>query len=175
MTKDLKYLIAYVAPFSAYLAVLLRGPWSFSTLIVAFLLIPLGEQLLGASSKNLSKLEESKKAGSIFFDLLLYLNLPILYGLVFFFLKTITTTALLPYEFIGLTLSTAIVVGTIGINVAHELGHRRNKLEQWMSKLLLTTALYTHFFIEHNRGHHVWVATTKDPASAHKGQSLYHF
>jgi len=44
-----------------------------------------------------------------------------------------------------------------------------------MAKALLLTALYTHFFIEHNRGHHKHVATDKDPASARFGESIYAF
>ena len=32
-----------------------------------------------------------------------------------------------------------------------------------------------HFFIEHNRGHHLKVATHEDPASARKGEWLYLF
>ncbi|RMH19763.1 MAG: alkane 1-monooxygenase, partial [Gammaproteobacteria bacterium] len=175
MLRDLKYLIAYIAPLSTLIAILWQGAWSYSTVVVAFVLIPIGEQLLGGSPKNLTPEEEKKKARTFFFDLLLYLNLPILYGLVFLFLKTVTTASLQTWEVVGLTLSTSIIVGTIGINVAHELGHRRKKFEQWLSKLMLTTALYTHFFIEHNRGHHVWVATDKDPASAPAGESLYHF
>ena len=175
MIKDLKYLIAYLAPLSALLAILWQGWWSYATVIVAFVLIPLGEQLLGGSPKNMTPEEEENKAKSLFFDLLLYLNLPILYGIVFLYLKTVSSTPLQTYELLGLTLSTSIIVGSIGINVAHELGHRRKKFEQWLSKLMLTTALYTHFFIEHNRGHHVWVATPQDPASAQEGESLYHF
>lgn len=175
MLRDLKYLIAYIAPLSAFLAIHWKGGWSFATVVIAFVIIPIAEQLLGSSPKNLTPEEEAKKSESFFFDLLLYLNLPILYGIVFLFLQTVTTENLQIHEVIGLTLSTSVIVGTIGINVAHELGHRRKKFEQWLSKLMLTTALYTHFFIEHNRGHHVWVATPKDPASASMGESLYRF
>src|SRR5690348_17645818 len=34
---------------------------------------------------------------------------------------------------------------------------------------------YGHFFIEHNRGHHVKVATPEDPASARLGENFYAF
>jgi alkane 1-monooxygenase len=37
------------------------------------------------------------------------------------------------------------------------------------------TVSYMHFFIEHNKGHHVWVATPKDPATSRKGESFYRF
>ncbi|HAD11787.1 MAG TPA: alkane 1-monooxygenase, partial [Saprospirales bacterium] len=41
-------------------------------------------------------------------------------------------------------------VGANGINVAHELGHRSQRSEQWLAQLMLLPALYQHFFIEHN-------------------------
>ena len=68
-----------------------------------------------------------------------------------------------------------ILCGTFGINVAHELGHRKSVFEQFLAKLLLLTSLYTHFFIEHNKGHHAHVATDEDPSSAVLGQSIYSF
>lgn len=40
---------------------------------------------------------------------------------------------------------------------------------------MLLSSLYMHFFIEHNRGHHSWVATERDPASSRKGEVLYTF
>ncbi len=60
-------------------------------------------------------------------------------------------------------------------NAAHELGHRNTWYEQLMSKMLLATSLYLHFFIEHNRGHHKNVSTDEDPASSRYGETLYAF
>ena len=68
-----------------------------------------------------------------------------------------------------------ILVGGFGINIGHELGHRNKAFEQNLSKLLLLPALYQHFFIEHNRGHHKNVATDLDPASSRYGENLYAF
>jgi alkane 1-monooxygenase len=66
-------------------------------------------------------------------------------------------------------------LGACGINVAHELGHRKSKFYQFCAKLLLLPNHYLHFFIEHNRGHHKNIATDKDPASAKLNESLYQF
>ena len=63
----------------------------------------------------------------------------------------------------------------IAINTAHELGHKRASLERWLSRVALAQSGYGHFFIEHNRGHHVRVATPEDPASARLGESFYAF
>jgi alkane 1-monooxygenase len=65
--------------------------------------------------------------------------------------------------------------GVLGINVAHELGHRTNRRDQFLAWSLLATSLYMHFFVEHNYGHHRNVGTPDDPSSARPGESLYRF
>ncbi|MBS45971.1 MAG: alkane 1-monooxygenase [Nocardioides sp.] len=75
---------------------------------------------------------------------------------------------------IGLALSIGCI-GGIGINTAHELGHKREANERWLSKIALAQSFYGHFYIEHNRGHHVRVATPEDPASSRLGESFYAF
>ncbi|ULE35438.1 alkane 1-monooxygenase [Mycobacterium sp. IDR2000157661] len=75
---------------------------------------------------------------------------------------------------IGLALSVG-VLGGVGINTAHELGHKKDALERWLSKITLAQTCYGHFYIEHNRGHHVRVATPEDPASARFGESFWEF
>jgi alkane 1-monooxygenase len=75
---------------------------------------------------------------------------------------------------IGLAVSIGCI-GGIGINTAHELGHKRESHERWLSKIALAQSFYGHFYIEHNRGHHVRVATPEDPASSRLGENFYQF
>jgi alkane 1-monooxygenase len=75
---------------------------------------------------------------------------------------------------LGVALSVG-VLGGVGINTAHELGHKKDAVERWLSKITLAQSCYGHFYIEHNRGHHVRVATPEDPASARMGESLWAF
>ncbi|MGA9871868.1 MAG: alkane 1-monooxygenase [Rhodococcus sp. (in: high G+C Gram-positive bacteria)] len=75
---------------------------------------------------------------------------------------------------IGLAISVG-VMGGVGINTAHEMGHKKDSLERWLSKMTLAQTFYGHFYIEHNRGHHVRVATPEDPASAKFGESFWRF
>lgn len=75
---------------------------------------------------------------------------------------------------IGVALSVG-TMGGIGINTAHELGHKKDKLERWLSKITLAQTFYGHFYIEHNRGHHVRVATPEDPASSRFGETFWGF
>jgi alkane 1-monooxygenase len=77
-------------------------------------------------------------------------------------------------EKLGLAISIGCI-GGIGINTAHELGHKKESHERWLSKIALAQSFYGHFYIEHNRGHHVRVATPEDPASSRVGESFYQF
>ncbi|GCD90112.1 fatty acid desaturase [Nocardioides sp. LS1] len=75
---------------------------------------------------------------------------------------------------LGLAISIGCI-GGIGINTAHELGHKKEANERWLSKIALAQSFYGHFYIEHNRGHHVRVATPEDPASSRFGENFYQF
>ncbi len=75
---------------------------------------------------------------------------------------------------IGIAMSIG-AIGGIGINTAHELGHKKESHERWLSKIALAQSFYGHFYIEHNRGHHVRVATPEDPASSRLGENFYQF
>ncbi len=75
---------------------------------------------------------------------------------------------------IGLVLSVGML-GGVGINTAHEMGHKKDSLERWLSKITLAQTCYGHFYIEHNRGHHVRVATPEDPASSRFGETFWEF
>ncbi len=75
---------------------------------------------------------------------------------------------------IGLALSVG-VLGAVGMNAGHEMGHKKESLERWFAKITLAQSCYGHFYIEHNRGHHVRVATPEDPASGRFGETLWEF
>lgn len=173
--KDFKYLLAYILPLSAVPALVWQGAWSWSTVVLAFGIIPALELWLPRSTYNHPEAREARRNRQAFFNILLYLNFPLLFLIYFGYLHTLYTQVLSTGEWLGLTLGTGIVVGAVGINVAHELGHRSTAFEQGLSKAMLLTALYQHFFIEHNRGHHKNVATDLDPASARLGEPLFIF
>ena len=173
--KDLKYLLAYSIPLTAFIAIYLKGYFVFLTPFYAFGIIPLLELLLPQDPTNLSEEERDNKSKRPFFDWMLYFNIIIVYSTIIYTLIDITNHTYKFYELIGLVLSVGIVLGSNGINVAHELGHRQNKKEQFMAKLLLLPSLYMHFFIEHNFGHHLHAATKEDPATARYNQTVYSF
>ena len=174
-TTSLKYLWSYIIPVTLVLVLFLRGIFSFSGVLVAFFAIPILETILQGTEKNMSETEESAALKNKIYDLVLYSNLPILWGMIVWYFYVLTYIPLQNYEFWGISISMGIFLGAMGINVAHELGHRDKAYERFMAKLLLLPNLYMHFIIEHNRGHHVNIATKEDPASARYNEILYFF
>lgn len=175
MIRDLKYLLAYIIPLSGYASIYLGGWGTFLSVFIGFGLIPLIEELIKGSEANLTKQEEDNKLVNRLFDILLYLNVPLIYGLVVYYFLTISGGHPMTHELIGMTLSVGLILGTTGINVAHELGHRATSFERFLSKALLLPCLYIHFIIEHNYGHHKNVATDEDPASSRLNETVYAF
>ena len=173
--KDLKYLASLSIPVVAFIGLSLKGIYSFLTPVYAFILIPILELILSEDAANLREEEASEKAISPIFDWLLYINVPIVFGLLGYALLEITQSSLATYEIIGFVFSTGIVLGVNGINVGHELGHRQASKERFLGKILLLPSLYMHFYIEHNFGHHLHAATKEDPATARYNQSVYSF
>lgn len=173
--RDLKYLAAFIIPSLAFFGILLNGYWVWATPIFTFICTPILELLLPIDTRNLKPEHAETQLKKKVFDWLLYLNLPIVYGLLFLSLFIVTTQTLETYEFIGLAFTLGIVLGTNGINVGHELGHRQSTNERFIGKALLLPSMYMHFYIEHNHGHHLHAATPEDPATARFNQSVYSF
>ncbi|MEO1030800.1 MAG: alkane 1-monooxygenase [Bacteroidota bacterium] len=173
--KDLKYLAAFSIPIVAFLGLYLKGYWVWATPIFAFVCIPILELIFPVDTRNLEPEEADSKLKRKVFDWLLYLNLPIVFGLVIYALFIVTTESLATYEFVGFIFSIGIVLGVNGINVGHELGHRQTTNERFIGKALLLPSFYMHFYIEHNYGHHLHAATPEDPATARYNQSVYSF
>lgn len=173
--KDLKYLFAYTVPLAAYCSFQASGIWTFSLVFYAFLVIPLLDVIAGESTENLPDEDVSYKKNKWVFDLMLYLNLPLVFGLLFFAFYKVYTCDYSTLEYVGLSLSAGIFLATNGINVAHELGHRKPYIDRFISKCLYMPCLYMHFYIEHNFGHHLNVATPEDGATARYNQTVYGF
>jgi len=173
--KDIKYLFAYTVPLSVWASFASTGIWTYTTVFYAFLVIPILDVITGETTDNLEDDDASYKKTRWIFDAMLYLNVPIVFGILAYALHTVQTGSHETYEMVGLALSGGILLATNGINVAHELGHRKPLAERLMSKLLYMPCLYMHFFIEHNYGHHLRVATPEDGATARYNQTVYGF
>jgi len=171
----MKYLLAYSLPLIAFIGIYFGGFWTYSGVVFGFGILPVLELILPTDEKNYTEAEIENKLKNHFFDVLLYLNIFIVYGMLFFVLHKVSTEHLSLSEIIGTVLSLGVVLGANGINVAHELGHREKLYERIIGKLLLIPSHYIHFFIEHNHGHHLNVSTPEDPSTAKYNQTLYAF
>jgi len=173
--RDLKYLAAFTIPLVALLSIWAKEMWSFATPVYAFVILPVLELIFPIDTYNLQANDTENKLKNKLFDRLLYLNLPIVLGVLVFGLVEVTSNQLQTYEIVGLIFSVGIVLGVNGINVGHELGHRQSTNERFIGKALLLPSMYMHFYIEHNFGHHLHAATKEDPATALYNQSVYSF
>ncbi|WP_116201089.1 fatty acid desaturase [Amycolatopsis circi] len=177
--KRYLWLIGLVVPSLAFLAIGLHaatgwGVWLWIGPIVILAIVPAIDLVAGLDRSNppddvIERLEQDR-----YYRWITYLFLPIQYvGFVFAF-WLIARGELSVVDRIGLSISIGCI-GGIGINTAHELGHKKESHERWLSKIALAQSFYGHFYIEHNRGHHVRVATPEDPASSRVGESFYRF
>ncbi len=169
-------LIVPLTPFIAWGVVELTGVGALWWLgpVIVYILLPVLDMLIGKDSANppdsvLKWLEDDR-----YYRWCTYVFIPIQYAALVFACWQWAYGGLSVLESLGLAITVAMV-GGIAINTAHELGHKRDKLEKWLSKIALAQTAYGHFFIEHNRGHHVRVATPEDPASSRLGESFYEF
>jgi alkane 1-monooxygenase len=169
-------LVVPTLPFLAWGLVELTGLgvfWFYGPVLV-FGIFPLLDLAVGLDARNppdsvIKALEQDR-----YYRWCTYAYIPVQYAGLMFACWEWSSGDLSVVESIGLALTVAMVSG-IAINTAHELGHKRASLERWLSKVALAQSGYGHFFIEHNRGHHVRVATPEDPASSRLGESFYRF
>ena len=142
--------------------------------IFVFAVMPLLDTVIGKDSSNPPDSVVKWLEHDRFYRWCTYIYIPLQYVALVGGAWLLVGGGLGVVEKIGLALTLGCVNG-IGINTAHELGHKRASLERWLSKIALAPTGYGHFFIEHNRGHHVRVATPEDPASSRMGESFYRF
>lgn len=95
-----------------------------------------------------------------------------LFGLIWYASRA---THLSSIEIFALFFGVGVISGTVGINYSHELMHQKNKLERWMSDILLSMVLYSHFRSEHLLVHHRYVGTPCDPVTARYNEGFHRF
>lgn len=173
--RALKFGLPLAIYLLAYLSFTQHGWLVFAPVLFAFFIVPSVELLIPSNEKNLTDAEEQIAKQDRLYDIWLYAIVPLQYMALYYFLRTVNDPSINNWELAGRILAMGLLCGTFGINVGHELGHRRHLYERNMAKALLLTSLYMHFYIEHNKGHHKNVSTHEDPSSARKGENLYRF
>ncbi len=174
-TRVLKFIPFFIVPLLAFVSFTQTGWLTWSLFLFVFGIVPLLELVMPADGDNLTAAEEELEKNNPWYDWVVYMIVPVHYALLIYFLLTIGSAELMSWELAGRVGAMGILCGGIGINIAHELGHRAKKSEQFMAKSLLLTTLYMHFFIEHNQGHHKNVSTDLDPATSRYGENVFAF
>jgi len=143
-------------------------------LLLNYTLMPLLDWLIGSDSNNPPEELVPQLEADKYYRYLTYLTVPLHFVTLCIFAYVVGTNDLSWWSI----LVTAIIAGGysgLGINTAHELGHKQTGIEKLLAKITLAVPAYGHFCVEHNRGHHVLVATPDDPASSRLGESIYAF
>lgn len=181
--KRYLWLLGLVVPLLPFIAFVLHraGAPEVVTWIgpmVVLGLVPLADLAIGIDPSNPPEEVVERLEADRYYRWVTYAFLPLQYAGLVLALVWLTQPGWLDARPLGFggALGLAVTLGFVGgiaINTAHELGHKREQHERWLSKVALAQSGYGHFYIEHNRGHHVRVATPDDPASARFGESLW--
>lgn len=174
--RKIGFFTAFILPTLVVVGFYAGGWWNYLAIAFAFIIIPIIDQLTGLDTTNVPDTEAKRVSEEYYYRFVTYVWTYVQVAFVIWCCYAVTTGNLQSgFEWLGFVLSVALVTGGIGITVAHELGHKKSAWERFYSKLLLLTVSYMHFYVEHNRGHHVWVATPHDPATAKKNENFYQF
>ncbi|MEO0601091.1 MAG: fatty acid desaturase, partial [Myxococcota bacterium] len=167
----LPFYVSFTLAGTFVLAALYGGPFLALTPLVAFVGIPLVDAVLGQDERDPTDGPQGRRP---LYDLALWLWVPVQLAVIALGIWRIDQGVSFG-EAAALVFSLGIVSAGGGINVAHELMHRKPKLEQGMAEVLMTAVSYPWFCVEHILGHHRFVATPDDPATARLGQTIYSF
>jgi alkane 1-monooxygenase len=143
-------------------------------LLIFYGLMPLLDVLVGEDHDNPPEAVVPQLEADPYYRWLTWLTVPLHFVALVGCAWWVGTQALPPWAVVVCGYVAGAASG-LGINTGHELGHKRGALEQWLTRLVLAVPVYGHFTVEHNRGHHRWVATPEDHASARMGESIYRF
>jgi len=171
--KDGRFLLALTTAAAPVVGHALGQYWH--AFAIFFVGIPLLDLAFGRAAQPSSAAEIERLARNPFFRFVLHAWVPIQLALIGWGAWLIGGGRLAPLDAVLFTLSVGLATGATGITIAHELGHKRAALDRFLARVLLVTVSYGHFTVEHNRGHHVRVATPEDPATARLGEGFWRF
>lgn len=142
--------------------------------LCGYIVMPILDWLIGSDTNNPPEAIVPQLDADPYYRWLTYATVPLHFVVLIIMCYVVASHALSLWAIFA----SAIVAGGysgLGINTAHELGHKNTPIEKALAKIALAVPAYGHFCVEHNRGHHVLVATPEDPASSRMGESIYAF
>ena len=163
MIGPVAHLLGYTSP-----------AWFFVAIALFYVGIPLLDALMGEDLSNPPESAVPRLEADRYYRWIVYATVPVIWGSLLFNVVFLATHELHWTSWLATTVITGSMLG-FGLNLSHELGHKKD----WVGRKLglFNSALggYGHFSIEHNRGHHRHVATPEDPASSKMGETIYRF
>jgi len=140
--------------------------------VLALVILPLADAILPLdrySPPPDAPLREPKRST---FTWIILAYVPVQLAVTAYVLWVASTEPLPWFERLGLTATLGLANGAIGFTLAHELIHRTDRFEYLAGRVLLLGLAYSHYAVEHVRGHHRYVGTPRDPATARMGESF---
>jgi alkane 1-monooxygenase len=149
--------------------------WVLAAILYAYALPPILDLIGGNNRVNNHPLRQSWTSTAfeyVSLPRILFIKVLILKILM---LKIVSTGRFDLIDCLGIAYLTGQTISSYGIFIAHELLHRRSKIDKICAEIMMVTVMYPHFCIEHLYGHHKHAATAEDPATARFGESVYAF
>jgi alkane 1-monooxygenase len=164
--KVLRYGVIYSLAAMFLITLALGGLWPLAVPAVVFGMIPLLDVWIGGD-------DTEQEAQTPLHNIGLWAWVPVQLALI---AVTVAVAAhRSPLEVVVMSAALGIVTGAGGINIAHELVHRKSNRDRALAEILMTSVSYNWWLVEHVLGHHRWVATPRDPATSRLGETVYTF
>jgi len=179
-TKKYWYVLSFIIPIlpmlTGYYAIETgNGIWLWTTVAFFYGGITVLDKYFGDDDANPSEEVVEEIKNESYYKQVLFVAVPMLWLSMIVKAYVVSQYEWSWLSILGGSLSAGLM-GAIGVNLGHELGHKVNdKGQQIAAKFALAVSGYGHFVIEHNKGHHKDVATPEDPASSRMGESIYKF
>lgn len=186
----LKYFLFHAVGLLSAASILIGGRQTSLGLLAVVMIYMLGDAVLGDDTST----PKFKRPGILTFQL--WLALPLLCFIVYSAVWSVCSgdplgfgaalTSWTGYDLIAAReatwwphhiagwLTTGLMIGMVGTITAHELTHRTwDRVSMFIGRWLLAFSFDTIFSIEHVYGHHRYVSTEDDPATAPRGRNVY--
>lgn len=148
--------------------------WLWVFLAFFYLGLPVLDAVFGEDRQNPPESAVPALEQDRFYRYITYAAVPIIafgfiYNVIFLASHTLAW-----WHWLAVAITTGSLLG-FGLNLSHEMGHKKRGLDKALALITQSLGGYGHFSVEHNRGHHRHVATPEDPATSRMGETIYGF
>jgi len=174
LPKALPFYLCYTNVFFFIVAAYGGGFWFIPLFLYNFYFLGMFDKLVGLYEANA---DPDATADHLFWHRLATIlwfptQLAVSFGGLYYTTQVADHTAL---ESWMVMVSAGILMGGMGINVAHEMMHQSPRIERWFADGLMSMTLYGHFRSEHLKVHHRYVGTPRDAVTAKYGETFYKY